>query len=122
VKRRSFSTPQRERALVEVAAPGAKVAEVARRHGICPSLLYRWRRQLEGREPRRATDGPGFVPLRVRVGSRCDGSARAAAGVPVAAVAETTRVEVVLRNGRVLRVGIGVEAALVVRLAGALEA
>jgi hypothetical protein len=42
--------------------------------------------------------------------------------VPVAAVAEMTKVEVVLRNGRVLRVGAGVDAALVVRLAGALEA
>jgi transposase len=122
VERRSFSLRQRERALAAAAAPGAKVAEVARRHGICPSLLYRWRRQSEGREPRRAADRPGFVLLRVDVGSRCDGSAGAAPGVPVAAAAEMTQVEVVLRNGRVLRVGAGVDAALVARLAGVLEA
>ena len=32
------------RADVEAVAPGARVQDVARRYGICPSLIYRWRR------------------------------------------------------------------------------
>jgi transposase len=45
-RRRRFSVEQK-RALVEAAfAPGAVVSEVARRADVCPSLIYRWRREL----------------------------------------------------------------------------
>jgi transposase len=45
-RRRRFSLEQK-RALVAAAfAPGAVVAEVARRADVCSSLIYRWRREL----------------------------------------------------------------------------
>jgi transposase len=31
--------------VVESSEPGSRVQDVAARHGICPSLVYRWRRQ-----------------------------------------------------------------------------
>jgi len=37
---------------------------VARRHGITPSLLFRWRRELRSPEPSAAAPpAPAFVPL-----------------------------------------------------------
>lgn len=41
------------RALVvaEAVEPGARIQDVARRHGICPSLIYRWRRLAQGEAP-----------------------------------------------------------------------
>ena len=47
-ERRRHWTPEQKRALVTMAfAPGAVVAEVARRADVNPSLIYRWRRDLQ---------------------------------------------------------------------------
>lgn len=43
-RRRSHGAAFRAGVIAESAAPGARVQEVAARHGICPSLIYRWRR------------------------------------------------------------------------------
>lgn len=76
--------------------PGATVAEVGRRHGVCGSLIYRWRRMLVGssmaRTPRSLPAPVGFVPVEV-------------AG-PVAAVPEALPagvVEVIAASGRRVR-------------------
>jgi len=45
-RRRRFSVAEK-RSIVGLAfAPGAVVSEVARRADVCPSLIYRWRREL----------------------------------------------------------------------------
>lgn len=45
-RRRRFSVAEK-RAIVALAfAPGAVVSEVARQADVCPSLIYRWRREL----------------------------------------------------------------------------
>lgn len=45
-RRRRFSVAKK-RSIVGLAfAPGAVVSEVARRADVCPSLIYRWRREL----------------------------------------------------------------------------
>jgi transposase len=49
---RSYSSEMKARLLMETAAPGTRVLEVAQRHGISPSLLNRWRREAEGRPAR----------------------------------------------------------------------
>jgi transposase len=47
--RRRFSTEQKEQLLREAAEPGSSISLVARRFGISPSLLFRWKRaQDEG--------------------------------------------------------------------------
>jgi transposase len=47
LERRRYWTAEQKRALVGAAfAPGAVVADVARRADVNPSLIYRWRRDL----------------------------------------------------------------------------
>jgi transposase len=44
-RRRRWSSEERRRILAEAEAPGAIVAEVARRADVCTSLIYKWRRE-----------------------------------------------------------------------------
>ena len=46
-RRRAYDAAFRTKVVAESFAAGARVREVAPRHGICPSLLYRWRRAAE---------------------------------------------------------------------------
>ncbi len=118
--RRSYTPEEKARLLTEAAAPGARVLLVAQRHGVSPSLVYRWRRQAEGRAVRKAPPRPpAFVPLLLDGGKPAGGSAPPAR--PPEGDGPGGQVEVVLRNGRLLRVGVGLDAAAVARLAAALE-
>ena len=45
-RRRRWSEDQRSRILSEAFTPGARVAEVARRHDISTGLIYTWRRKF----------------------------------------------------------------------------
>ena len=105
----------------EAAEPGARVLEVAQRRGISPNLIHRWRREAEGRPVKHKTArrSPRLVPLIVGP------SAEVVVPEPVAAAVRElvgAAIEVVLRNGRVLRVGGEADVAAVTRLAAALEA
>jgi len=42
--RRRYSAAQKKALLDEAAAPGSSIAITARRHGISPSVLFRWKR------------------------------------------------------------------------------
>ena len=117
--RRSYTPEEKARLLTEAAVPGARVLLVAQRHGVSPSLMYRWRRQAEGRAVRKASPRPpAFVPLLLDGGKPASGSPPAR---PPEGDGLEGQVEVVLRNGRLLRVGVGADAAAVARLAAALE-
>ncbi|MFQ3596688.1 MAG: transposase, partial [Sphingomonadaceae bacterium] len=98
--------------------PGETVARVSRRHGICTSLLHRWRRAARGEVPSRRAARPQLLPVRV-VASEAAAPHPKPAVVPGVAPAP---IEVVLRNGRVLRVAVTAEAAVVAGFAAALEA
>ena len=50
-RRRRWGSEEKAGILAEAMAPGAKVSEIARRHGISRSLVYTWRREA----------GPGDV-------------------------------------------------------------
>jgi transposase len=43
-RKRRYTAEEKRRLLEETQAPGASVSSVARRYGISPSLLFRWRR------------------------------------------------------------------------------
>jgi transposase len=45
--RRRFSVEQKLAVLAEARAPGANMSEVARRHGVMPAQVYKWRRLAE---------------------------------------------------------------------------
>ena len=46
-RRRRFSVEQKLAILTEATAPGANLSEVARRHGLLPAQVYKWRRLAE---------------------------------------------------------------------------
>jgi len=43
-RRRRFSVEQKLLVLAETTPPGANMSEVARRHGLVPARVYKWRR------------------------------------------------------------------------------
>lgn len=57
-RRRRFSTEQKLAVVAETMQPGMSISYVARRHGLSPSLVFRWRRLMAegGREAVRADD------------------------------------------------------------------
>jgi hypothetical protein len=61
-RRRRWSVADKLRIVAEADEPGAKVAEVARRHEISRSILWTWRKQARaGRLT--MSDPPGFLPV-----------------------------------------------------------
>src|SRR4051812_8513916 len=119
--RREYTPEERATVLTEAAMPGARLLLVPQRYGVSPSLVYRWRREAAGRPARQAPPRPPrFLPLLVEG----NGGLQEPDMPPRAATqdAGAERIEVVLCNGRLLRVGAGADAAAVARLAAALEA
>jgi transposase len=119
--RREYTAEERAQVLTEAAMPGARMLLVAQRHGISPSLVYRWRREAAGRPARQARPrAPRFVPLLVDSGSLSNPSTLQAE--PAVQGSRVERIEVVLRNGRLLRVAGTADPEAIARLAAALEA
>jgi transposase len=59
-RRRRWGSGEKAAIVAETMAPGAKVSEIARRHGISRSLLYTWRREA-GHDAASAL--PDLVPV-----------------------------------------------------------
>lgn len=110
--RRRWRREQKLAILAEVDAPGGSVSEVARRHALHTSLLFRWRRDLAKRtRAGSASPEQSFLPVRLPPPS-----------VPaLPAPARSGLIEVVLAGGRTLRVGADVDTAALVRIVEALE-
>ena len=114
-RRRRWTAAEKLRIVEASVGSGASVAEVARRHDVHPNLVHLWRRQARMGELSVAPDGAArFVPVTV------------AAGNCVARPMESDKrpgstIEVVLRNGRVLRLLEGVAPQRVAQLADALD-
>jgi transposase len=114
-RRRRWTSAEKLRIVEESLAGVASIAEVARGHDVHPNLLHAWRRQARTGTLVCGTDGGcGFAPVTVASESVVIGPTRSGADAePV--------IEVVLRNGRVLRLPAGVAPARAVALADALE-
>jgi transposase len=63
-RRRRWSREDKARIIEETLAPGAKVTEVARRHGISASLVFTWRRQSRANHVPAAVV-PRFAAVRI---------------------------------------------------------
>ena len=75
-RRRAHGAAFRAMVVAEASVPGARVQDIAARHGVCPSLLYRWRRMAGGRS---GGERPVHLfPVRIAPASK-DGEAAAAA-------------------------------------------
>ena len=62
--RRSWTPEQKQSILAEAMNPATTVSAVARRHGVAPSLLFRWRREaLDAERAAALPPQPAFVPV-----------------------------------------------------------
>jgi transposase len=115
--RRKWSDTEKQGIVAEAAQPGANISAVARRHGIKPSLLFRWRRLA--REARPSSTAPAFLPVTLALPPACsepaapEASPSPSSPLPAAqSEAEEDRhddrIEIELGNGRLVRVGAGV--------------
>jgi transposase len=127
-RRRRWLVEQKLALVEELLRPGASVAAVADRHGISRSLLFDWRRQLrEGTMPGvvRAEAAPSLVPVRVVETASSKQRPRPtlpSQGPVLRPGKAAAMVEVVLTNGRVLRVSETIRPEVLARLAAALDA
>ena len=62
-RRRRWSLQDKLQIVEETLQPGVTVSEVARRHGLAPSVVFTWRRLA--REGRLGDAGPAFMPVEI---------------------------------------------------------
>ena len=119
--RRSWSRDQRKTIVAEIDVGGATLSEVARRHGIHSSLLFRWRKTLGsvmGASPTvvsvatSAPPTPRFMPVMLPPPSLPE---------PASSPARPPTIEIVLGGGRTVRVGADIDTSALVRIIEALE-
>ena len=110
MRRRKFTLASKEAIVSETLSGGATVTEVARRHDLDRSLLYRWRRELgvvaRMEEPR------AFVPVKVE-------APNVAVGMPAAAA--SSAIEIHVGRGRSVRVNRDFDASTLSRVLDVLE-
>jgi transposase len=112
-RRRRWTTTEKLRLVEDSLTAGMSVAEFARQRDIHPNLIHAWRRQTRtGALSGRLETKTRFAPVAIVPGAT-PATAREAR--------DTGMIEVVLRNGRVLRLCAGAEPGNAARLADALE-
>jgi transposase len=127
-RRRHWPDEEKLRIMSEALAPGATVAAVAGRNGVCRSLVYLWLRLARsGRLPGISLSDPpatSFVPVRIAPVAH----PAQATGPPTTQVARradarrrASLVEVTLGNGRTIRVDESIDPAALARLVAALD-
>jgi transposase len=100
-RRRRWSLQDKLRIVEETLQPGVTVTDVARRHGLAPSVVFTWRRLA--REGRLGDAGPALMPVEI--------TPVQAQTAPVASPPRRTGViEIVLGRGRRVRVDREVDA------------
>lgn len=74
-RRRRWSSEEKLQILQEASAPGSSVGTVARRHDICRSQIYQWRRDFRsGRLRSESLAVVDFLPVEVCDDERDEGS------------------------------------------------
>jgi transposase len=117
-RRRRWTTAQKRRIVEESFAPGASVSEVARRHEVHPNQLHGWRKDARLVSLSIVAMPQGsFAPVEI---AGVDQPALPAPAI-VAEPAAPLVIEVVLRNGRVVRFPERIGAQRAARLADALD-
>jgi transposase len=127
-RRRHWPDEEKLRIMSEALAPGATVAAVADRNGVCRSLVYLWLRLARsGRLPGISLADPpatSFVPVRIEPVAQ-PAQTKGPPTKQVARRADARRraslVEVTLGNGRTIRVDESIDPAALARLVAALD-
>jgi transposase len=110
-RRRTWSADQKQRIIAESFAPGASVAEVARRYGLNANMLFTWRRRERRTAGGDDSEPAHIVPVRV-----VEATPPAIATAP----GSTGRIEIVLVGGERIIVGPDVDATALARIIRAL--
>ena len=138
-RRRHWPDDEKLRILSEALLPGATVAAVADRNGVCRSLLYTWLRLArEGKIPGISMTRPpvsGFVPVRIE--SSIGKPSPSSVAIPAPATAPEShpptsartpvrgrrpaQVEISLTNGRVIKVDECIDPSALTQLVAALD-
>jgi transposase len=114
-RRRRWSVAEKLRIVEECTAEGMAVADVARRHDVHPNLVHLWRRQARTGELSDPAGGRAqFAPVALAAPENPAGG-----GEPEGA--RGGMIELLLRNGRVLRLSDGVSPVRLAQLVEALE-
>ena len=113
-RRRRWSDEEKVRIVEESYAGARLISATARRHGISRTLLKTWRRAYEDGDLG-VSGAPSFAPLMVQE----DVPALPSPTKP--GTADGGRIEIVLRNGRRVLVGTGVDLSALVVLVEALD-
>lgn len=116
-RRRRWSDEEKLAIVSLIGVGGATVTQVAQRHDLKRQQLYAWRQDLRRRGLLSATTDNMFLPVGFVEAELCHHQ-----DSHQPRVAQGDRVEVVLRNGRSLRVGVDVNVAALARLINAVEA
>ena len=131
-RRRQWPTEEKLRIMSEALAPGVTISAVADRHGVCRSQLYAWLRLArEGKLRGISMSEPeavSFVPVRLGADTRtssptppCDppGNSATSSRPPASSALRGRRpamVEVVLTNGRIVKVDESIDPDALARL------
>ena len=118
-RRRAHGVAFRMMVVSEASEPGARVHEVAARHGICPSLVYRWRRHAGGS----VENGSSVHLFPVRIAASEDGISRAlmAQAEPTSKPRRAGMIEIELSGGIRVNVDEGVSVAALRRVMSVLR-
>lgn len=117
-RRRRYTAEEKADAVMDSLAPGASIANVARRRGICRSLLFRWRQLAQASTPCQpgVRAGPSFVPVML------EAPAQSPAPCAPETAASCGAMEIVLADGRSLRFDASIDAEALTRVLKALQA
>ncbi len=115
--RRRWSEDEKQAIIREALQPSVNVSAVARRHGMKPSLLFRWRKMAQKEAKPEAA--PAFLPVSLAAPAKsgeagCDHRASET-------TAADSRIEIELANGRRVRVGPGADMGALKRILDLLE-
>jgi transposase len=125
-RRRRWSVEEKLRIVAETEEAGARVTEVAARHGVYPGLLFTWRRQVRD-GLLAAPPAPALIPMRMlATGTAADPEVRHPANgegdTPVAAPhLRDATIEITLANGCRLRVDQQIDVRALRRIVGVLR-
>jgi transposase len=115
--RRSFSEVEKRRIVDETSQAGMSVAQVARRYGIAPRVLFRWK---EAFKPEAEPAAPAFAPVQIMDAAPMV-EAPTAASLPVIVERLAPGIEVELVGGRRVRFERDADPETVRRLVALLE-
>jgi transposase len=122
-RRRHWPAEEKLRIMEAALAPGAVVAAVADRNGVCRSLLYTWLRQARsGQLAGISLAASPFVPVRIEEPAPPrPASPSAVPALPSKSRRRASIVEIVLGNGRVVKVEDSIDPGALARLIAALD-